>query len=45
MLVHSAGDADPAGLCKRFEASGYVDPLPVDIVLIGDDVTEINADA
>jgi hypothetical protein len=28
------------GLRQRFEASGYVDSLPVDIVVIGDDVTE-----
>ncbi len=44
MLVHSGGDADAARLCQRFEARGYVDSVPVDILVSGDDVTEINAD-
>src|SRR6266446_9433863 len=44
MLVHSGGDADADGLCQRFEARGYVDSVPVDILVSGDDVTEINAD-
>ncbi len=45
MLVHSGGDADPAGLRQGFEASGYVDSVAMNIVVTGDDVTQIDADA
>ncbi len=45
VLVHRGGDADSAGLRQRFEASGYVDSIPQDVVIVDDDITEIDADA
>jgi hypothetical protein len=45
MLKHGGGDADATGLCQRLKASCYVDSVAVDIVVSGDDVTEINANA
>jgi len=35
----------PPGSARGFEASGYVDSVAMNIVVTGDDVTQIDADA
>jgi hypothetical protein len=45
MLKNGAGDADPARFRQRLQTSRYVDPVSLDIILGGDDVTEIDPDA
>jgi hypothetical protein len=45
VLVHRSGDADAARLRQRFEAKRYVDSISLHIVVIGDDITEIDANA
>jgi hypothetical protein len=45
MLMHGAGDHDPARLGHTLQACGDVDPVAIDIVLRDDDVTKIDSDA
>ena len=44
VLVDRGGDADAARLRQRLEACGDVDTVPLDIVIVGDDIPEIDAD-
>jgi hypothetical protein len=45
LVVNHAGNGDPAGLGERFEARGDIDAVAKDIVVIGDHVAKIDADA
>ena len=38
-------DADPAGFRQRFEPSGDIDPVTMNVVAVDDDVAKIDADA
>jgi hypothetical protein len=45
LIAHNPADADPAGFGQGLEARGDVDAVAVDVALIDDDVTDIDADA
>src|SRR5262245_44687470 len=45
MLKNGSGETDPARFRQRFQTSRYVDPVSLDIIRRGDDVTEIDPDA
>jgi hypothetical protein len=45
MIEGSAGDANTSGLRQTLQARGYVDPVPVNIASVNDDVAEIYAEA
>ena len=42
-LVDDRGDADPAGLCQRFQTRRDVDPIAIDVFAVDDHVTEVDA--
>jgi hypothetical protein len=44
LVSHHPRDADPAGLCERFQARGDIDAVAKDVVVLDDDVTEIDPD-
>ena len=44
-LVNDRGDADPAGLCKRFQACGNIDAIAIDVVAFNNDIAKIDADS
>ena len=43
-LVDDRGDANPAGLCQRFQTRRDVDPVAIDVFTVDDHVTEVDAD-
>jgi len=45
LVVHAAGHADPAGLGRRLQARGDVDPVPQEVLPLHHDVPEVDADA
>jgi hypothetical protein len=45
LVVDLARDADPAGRGQSLEAGGDVDAVAVDVVVLDDHVTEVDADA
>jgi hypothetical protein len=45
VVTHGSRDADPAGLCERFQARRDIDAIAEDVVAISDDVAEVDADA
>ena len=45
LVIHLAGDAAAAGLCKAFETGSHVDAVAIDTGIVKDDVTLIDADA
>ena len=45
LVVHDAGNADPARLGERFQARGDIDSVAKDVAALGDHVTEIDPDA
>ena len=45
MIQDSLGDTDAAGLGERFQPSGNVNAIAVDVVVIDHDIAEIDADA
>jgi signal transduction histidine kinase/HPt (histidine-containing phosphotransfer) domain-containing protein/FixJ family two-component response regulator len=45
LLVGGGGEADAAGLGDTFQARGYVDAVAQNVVAVGKDVTNIDADA
>ena len=45
MIERCAGDANASGLGQCLQPRSYVDPIPLDIISVNDDVAEIHADA
>src|SRR5262249_57637383 len=45
LLVGRAGDANAAGFCNAFQPCRHVHTIPEDVSTIGNDVTNIDADA
>jgi hypothetical protein len=45
VVAHRPGDADAARLGQRFQARRDIDAVAKDLVFLGDDVTEVDADA
>ena len=45
LVAHRAGDADAAGLGQRLQPRRDIDAVAEDVVVLGDDVAEIDADA
>jgi hypothetical protein len=45
VLVNCTGDADTAWFRQRLKPKRYVYSIPMHIVVIGNDITEINTDA
>jgi len=44
LVAHHPRDADPAGLCERFQARRDIDAVTEDVAAVDDDVTEIDPD-
>jgi hypothetical protein len=44
-LVNDGRNADPSGLRHRFEPSGDIDPVAINIAAVNHDVAEVDADA
>jgi hypothetical protein len=45
VVAHRPGNANPAGFGERFQARRDIDAVTEDVVVLGDDVTEVDADA
>ena len=45
VLLNAGRYADPAGFRQRFEPSGDIDPVTMNVVAVDDDVAKIDADA
>src|SRR5262249_59330592 len=43
LFISRARDTNPAGLCDPFQPSGHVHSIAVDVVIIDDDVTNVDA--
>src|SRR5215469_9176480 len=44
VVAHDLADADPARLGQCFEPSRQIDVVAVDVLVVGDDLAEIDAD-
>ena len=44
LVAHHPADADPAWLCERLQPGGYVNAIPVDIVISDDHVAKVDPD-
>src|SRR5271154_2296631 len=44
LVAHHPGNADPARLCQCFQTRCDIDPVAKNVVVVGDDVAEIDAD-
>ncbi len=45
VIENGAGNADAAGIGKRLQAGGHVDPVAVDVRVLDDDVPEVDPDS
>jgi hypothetical protein len=45
MLKHGARETDATRRRQRFKTSRYIDPVSLDIILSGDDISEIDPEA
>ena len=45
LLNHGAGNQDSAGIGESFKAGRHVHAIAIDVPILDDDVTEVDADA